>query len=112
MISGNKAVKCLPLMLSPEEKDNLLKIEPQAEKFIKRMIGSTEFINNIPRYCLWLVNCPPNELRKMPEVMKRVKQVQQERLSSTDKQAKSLADTPAVFRDTNNPSNAVIIPLV
>ncbi len=112
MIAGNKAVKCLPLMLSQEEKDNLLKTEPQAEKYIKRMIGSNEFINNIPRYCLWLVNCPPNELRKMPEVMQRVKQVRQERLSSNDKQAKILADTPTVFRDTNNPSNAIIIPLV
>ncbi|MDE5619531.1 MAG: N-6 DNA methylase, partial [Ruminococcus sp.] len=112
MIAGNKAVKCLPLMLSQEEKDNILKTEPQAEKYIKRMIGSNEFINNIPRYCLWLVNCPPNELRKMPEVMQRVKQVRQERLSSNDKQAKSLADTPTVFRDTNNPSNAIIIPLV
>ncbi len=112
MISGNKAVKCLPLMLSQEEKDDLCLKEPQAEKYIKKMIGSAEFINNIPRYCLWLVNCPPNELRKMPEVMKRVMLVRQERLSSTDKQAKSLANTPTVFRDKNNPSNAIIVPLV
>lgn len=76
------------------------------------MIGSAEFINNIPRYCLWLVNCPPNELRAMPEVMKRVQAVKEERLSSTDKQAKVLADTPTLFRDTNNPKSAIIVPLV
>jgi hypothetical protein len=112
MIAGNKAVKCLALMLSQEEKDDLCKREPNAEKYIKKMIGSVEFINNIPRYCLWLVNCQPSELRAMPLVLERVKQVRQERLSSSDKQAKSLAETPTVFRDTNNPKNAIIMPLV
>ena len=112
MIAGNKGVKCLPLMLSKEEKEELCQKEPQAEKYIKRMIGSAEFINNIPRYCIWLVNCPPDELRKMPMVMKRVQAVREERLSSTDKQAHVLADTPTLFRDTNNPKTAIIVPLV
>jgi hypothetical protein len=93
MIAGNKGVKCLPLMLD-------------------KMIGSAEFINNIERYCLWLVNCSPNELRSMPEVMKRVQATREERLSSSDKQAQALADKPTLFRDTNNPDNAIIIPLV
>ena len=112
MIAGNKGVKCLPLMLSKEEKEELCQKEPQAEKYIKRMIGSAEFINNIPRYCIWLVNCPPDELRKLPMVMKRVQAVREERLSSTDKQAHVLADTPTLFRDTNNPKTAIIVPLV
>lgn len=112
MMAGNKGVKCLPLMLSQEEKDELISKEPMVEQYIKKMIGSAEFINNIPRYCLWLVNCPPNELRAMPEVMKRVQAVKEERLSSTDKQAKVLADTPTLFRDTNNPKSAIIVPLV
>ncbi len=112
MIAGNKGVKCLPLMLDEDERNNLIQKEPNAEKYIKKMIGSAEFINNIKRYCLWLVDCPPNELREMPEVLKRVQAVREERLSSSDKQAKVLADTPALFRDTNNPDNAIIIPLV
>ena len=112
MIAGNKGVKCLPLMLSKEEKKELIIKEPKAEKYIKRMIGSAEFINNIERYCLWLVNCSPAELRNMPEVMKRVQATREERLSSSDKQAQALADTPTVFRDTNNPESAIIIPLV
>lgn len=112
MIAGNKAVKCLSLMLSEEEKNDLIANEPKAKKYIKKMIGADEFINNIPRYCLWLVDCSPNELKSMKYVMKRVEQVQIDRLSSTDKQSKKLAETPWLFRDTNNPEKAIVIPLV
>lgn len=112
MIAGNKAVKCLALMLSEDEKNELVSNEPKAEKYIKRMIGADEFINNIHRYCLWLINCPPNELKQMKLVMKRVEQVKIDRLSSTDKQAHKLAETPWLFRDTNNPDTAIVIPLV
>ena len=112
MIAGNKAVKCLSLMLSEEEKNELVLNEPKAEKYIKKMIGADEFINNIPRYCLWLVDCSPNELKQMKLVMKRVEQVKMDRLSSIDKQAKKLAETPWLFRDTNNPDTAIVIPLV
>jgi len=112
MIAGNKAVKCLSLMLSEAEKNELVSNEPKSEKYIKRMIGADEFINNIPRYCLWLVNCSPNELKQMKLVMKRVEQVKEDRLSSSDKQSKKLAETPWLFRDTNNPETAIVVPLV
>ena len=112
MIAGNKGVKCLPLMLDKEEKEDLVKKEPLSEKYIKKMIGSAEFINNIDRYCLWLVNCSPSELKNMPEVLKRVQATREERLSSTDKQAQALANQPSLFRDTNNPESAIIVPLV
>lgn len=112
MIAGNKTVKCLALILSQEEKEELVAEEPNAEKYIKKMIGADEFINNVPRYCLWLVNASPSEIRKMPMVMERVEQVRKDRLSSTDKQAHALANTPTMFRDTNNPKTALVIPLV
>ena len=112
MIAGNKTVKCLALIMNPQEKDELVSKEPRAEKYIKKMIGAEEFINNIPRYCLWLVGVSPAELRKMPLVMKRVEQVRTDRLASADKQAHVLANTPATFRDTNNPANAIVVPLV
>ena len=112
MIAGNKTVKCLALIMSQSEKDEFLQKEPNAEKFIKRMIGAEEFINNIPRYCLWLVDASPSELLKMPHVMERVEQVRQDRLASKDKQAHVLANTPTTFRDTNNPDHALVVPLV
>lgn len=112
MVAGNKAVKCLALMLTEDEKNDLIRKEPKAEKYIKKMIGADEFINNIPRYCLWLVDCSPNELKSMKLVMERVEKVKSDRLLSSDKQSKKLAETPWLFRDTNNPKNAIVIPLV
>ena len=112
MIAGNKTVKCLALIMSQDEKDELVFKEPKAEKWIKKMIGAEEFINNIPRYCLWLVGISPAELKQMPLVLKRVAQVREDRLKSSDKQAKALANTPTTFRDTNNPDNALVVPLV
>ena len=112
MIAGNKTVKCLALILNSEEKAELICREPTAEKYIKRMIGAEEFINNIPRYCLWLVGVSPVELQKMPLVLERVERVRQDRLASKDKQAHVLANTPTTFRDTNNPSHALVVPLV
>ncbi len=112
MIAGNKTVKTLALIMSQEEKDDFVKREPASEKWFKRMIGSEEFINNIPRYCLWLVGISPTELLSMPLVLERVERVRQDRLASADKQAHVLANRPTLFRDTNNPDHALVVPLV
>ena len=57
------------LLLSPEEKDALMAVEPQAEKWIKPILGSEEFINRQDRYCIWLADISPRELRAMPAVL-------------------------------------------
>lgn len=112
MIAGNKPVRAQALFLTPKEKDDLIKGEPQAEKYIKRIIGSVEFINNKLRYVLWLVDASPNELKSMPQVMKRVEAVKEDRITSADKQANKLAEVPHLFRDKNNPETAIVIPIV
>ena len=55
-------------LLTPAEKDELIKKNPRAEKWIHPFMGGDEFINRKLRYCLWLEDCPPDELRKMPLV--------------------------------------------
>lgn len=60
----------------------LVKNQPQAEQLIRQFAMGDEFINNIKRYCLWLVDCPPSELRKMPQVLARVEKVREMRLAS------------------------------
>ena len=79
---GNKPIDGGNYLFTKEEMDEFLKIEPAAAKWFKPWYGSQEFINRCPRYCLWLGDCPPNELRKMPECMKRVEAVRQLRLAS------------------------------
>ena len=63
------------LLLSFDEKQALLKSDPKAQRWIRQFIGAEEFINSTPRFCLWLVDCPPNELRLMSKVVDRVNAV-------------------------------------
>jgi len=90
-----------------------LKKEPQAEKWFRPWLGADEFINGYCRYCLWLGDCPPDELRRMPEAMKRVDAVKQYRLNSKSAPTRKIADTPRLFHVKNMPSsNYIVIPEV
>lgn len=110
IIKGNYYAKSEGLIIEKEDLDFLITNEPNAKKWIKLLIGADEFINNRKRYCLWLVDCSPDELRKMPLVMERVNRVREDRLKSTDKGMQNLA--PTRFRETNNPEKCLVIPVV
>ena len=110
---GNKPIDGGNYLFTDEEKVAFVKKEPDSEKWFMPWYGSQEFINRSPRWCLWLGNCPPNELRKMPECMKRVEAVQQFRLSSTSAGTVKLADKPTRFHVENMPAGTyVVIPEV
>lgn len=91
------------LLLTAGEKNDLLRVEPRAKKWIRRLVGSEELINGIDRYCLWLVDAPPEELRAMPSVMARVEAVKAKRLSSPRGTTRDLARTPSVFGELRQP---------
>ena len=112
MMTGNRPADGGALIIEAADYDDFIANEPNAKKYIKRLIGAQEFINNKMRYCLWLVEVSPAELRKMPEVMKRVALCKENRLNSPDAGRRKLADTPTIFRETNNPDTAIIIPEV
>ena len=96
------------LIMSDEEKNTLLSSEPEAEKYIKRFTMGDEFINNIPRWCLWLKNVDITELRKLPKVYERISKVKQNRLDSTRKATQILAATPTLFAEIRQPSTRFI----
>ncbi len=106
---GNKPIDGGNYLFTKEEMDEFLKIEPIAVKWFMPWYGSQEFINRCPRYCLWLGDCPPNELRKMPECMKRVEAVRQLRLASKSAGTVKLADTPTRFHVENMPKGTYIV---
>ena len=112
ILKGNYYAKSEGLIVEEEDLDFLISNEPNSKKYIKLLIGAVEFINNKKRYCLWLVDCPPDELRKMPHVMERVNRVKADRLTSSDKAMQKLALTPTLFRETNNPDSCLVIPVV
>jgi len=109
---GNYYAKSEGLIIEEKDYDDFISKEPNSLKYIKKLIGSEEFINNKKRFCLWLVDCPPDELHKMPLVMERINKVKLDRLSSKDIGMKKLALTPTVFRETNNPDKCLVIPVV
>jgi len=112
IIMGNQAMDGGNLIIEGKDYDNFIAKEPMSLKYIKRYMMGKEFINNIPRYCLWLKDCPPSELRKMPHVMERVEKVRKMRASSNDAGARRMADTPTLFREQRNPDKFVAIPIV
>lgn len=109
MVNGSKPTDGGNLLLNQAEKDELIRLEPQVEKYLRSFVGAEEFINNTPRYCLWLIDCPPNELRAMPLVLKRVEAVKQMRLASTDKTTKQDAATPTLFQKIRQPKSAYLL---
>ena len=110
---GNKPIDGGNYLFTREERDAFILKEPGSEKWFRTWYGSWEFINRQPRYCLWLGECPPNELRKMPECMKRVEAVRSFRLASKSAGTVKLADRPTRFHVENMPSGTyVVIPEV
>lgn len=109
MTTGNRPADGGHLIIEADDYADFIKREPNAVKYIKKLTGAAEYINNKDRYCLWLVGISPAELRKMPEVMKRVEACRQDRLNGAPDRQK-LADTPTVFRETKNPLTYIIVP--
>ena len=108
---GNRPADGGHLIIEENELQAFLQKEPNAKQFIKLLIGPEEFINNKKRYCLWLVDITPNQLKSMPEVMKRVELCRNDRLAS-EPTKRRLAATPTLFRETKNPDSYILIPAV
>jgi len=106
---GNKPIDGGNYLFTPEEKDAFLAIEPAAEPYFRRWLGSEEFINGIERWCLLLKDCPPDQLRRMPEVVKRVEAVRKFRLASKSLPTQKIAATPTRFHVENFPTGSCMI---
>ena len=106
---GNKPIDGGNYLFTTKEKAEFLKKEPESSQWFRRWIGSDEFINRYERWCLWLGDCPPNELRQMPEAMKRVEAVREFRLASKSAPTKKIADIPTRFHVENMPVKPYLI---
>ena len=110
--TGNRPADGGHLIIEQEDYEDFIAKEPMAKPYIKQLLGSAEFINNKKRWCLWLVGISPHILRGLPMVMKRIEQCKNERLNSPDAGRRKLADTPALFRELQNPDDYVAVPKV
>ena len=110
---GNKPIDGGNYLFEKEEKEEFIKLEPKSAAYFKPWFGAEEFIHQKPRYCLWLGDCSPSELRQMPHCVKRIEAVRQIRLESKSEGTRKLADCPTHFHVENMPKgNFIIIPRV
>jgi hypothetical protein len=109
---GNMPLEGGHLLLSDDEKIELVKKEPKANNYLKRVFGGDEFLNNKVRWCLWLLDISPSELAQMPQILKRVEQVKQFRLRSISPSTRKFAETPTLFRDRRVAKSYVVLPKV
>jgi hypothetical protein len=106
---GNKPIDDGNYLFSTDERDAFIATEPGSAKWFRRWLGSDEFLNGYERWCLWLGDCPPAELRAMPEAMKRVQAVKTFRLASKSLPTQKLAQTPTRFHVENMPDRPYLV---
>ena len=97
------------LLLSPAEKEALLEAEPAAAPFIRPFLGSEEFINGLERWCLWLKDASPGQLRNLPLVLKRVEAVRAARAGSSREATRKLAAYPSLFGEDRQPKTRYLL---
>ena len=109
MSLGNQPIDGGYYSFTEEEMNEFIAKEPASQPYFRPWMGSREFINRIPRYFLYLRECSPAELRKLPECMKRVEAVRQSRLESSRIVTRKLAETPREFAFTNISKGTYIV---
>ena len=110
---GNQPIDDGNYLFEEDEMKEFIKAEPISKQYFHLWYGSREFINRVPRYCLWLGECSPAELRNMPQCLKRVENVRNYRLASNRTSTKKLAEKPTHFQTENMPTgNYIVIPEV
>ncbi len=111
MLLGNKPADGGNLILTEEEKSLVLEKEPALKKYIRDYVGAEEYINNKKRYCLWLVNASPADIKSSPELMRRLSAVREMRLNSSAAPTRDKASTPNLFFFISQPtSNYLLVP--
>ncbi|MCD8307484.1 MAG: methylase [Clostridia bacterium] len=108
---GNKPIDEGNYLFSKEEMDEFIAKEPKSAKYFRPWCGAKEYVTGTTRFCLWLGDCSPAELSKMPNCKKRVEAVKAYRLKSLDKGTRKLAMKPTRFHvETFPASRYMVIP--
>jgi hypothetical protein len=108
MFWGNKPTDGGHLILSEQERQELIQEEPESARFIRRYMSGGDFIDNTVRYCLWLVDATPAELRRLPHVRARLERVAKFRTASRAETTRAYANRPSLFRQIAQPTSAYL----
>jgi len=89
--------------------DEFISKEYRCSSILPSMDGAQEFINRKPRYCLYVAEVAPSELRKLPLVIDRINKVRLFRLNSRSQGTVDLAQQPTKFHVTNIPKTSYLV---
>lgn len=110
---GNQPIDNGQYLFEKEDMEAFIKKEPSAAAYFHPWYGAKEFISQKPRYCLWLGECSPAQLKQMPYCLERVHAVKEYRESSTRASTVKMAMKPTRFQTENMPKgHYVVIPEV
>ncbi|MDV0705773.1 class I SAM-dependent DNA methyltransferase [Enterobacter asburiae] len=114
LLFGNKPTDGGHLLLNRAERDALLKVEPLASRWIRKIVGADEFLNGKERWCLWMVDATKNDIESMPEVKKRLDKIRALRIKAGHPAALKMAEKPHVFMQVSQPKSGdyILIPRV
>jgi len=113
MLKGSQPTDGGNLLLADEDKNQYIQQEPSGQKFIRPFVSADEFLNGKTRWCFWLMDIQPSELKHLPVLLARVSKVKKMRLASTKQATVKWADFPTVFTENRQPNSSyVLIPRV
>ena len=114
MVYGNKPADGGYLIIEEDEYSDFIKGDPNSIKFIRPLLGAVEFLHNKKRYCLWLKNVSPSEIKKSPFTMERIKKCKENREKSKAAAIRKFAQTPTLFAQITQPEGKdyILIPRV
>ncbi|MCA2679139.1 MAG: class I SAM-dependent DNA methyltransferase [Microcystis sp. M015S1] len=109
MIKGSQPTDGGNLLMNDGEKEEYIRQEPEGKKFIKPFISTDEFLNNKRRWCFWLTEIQPKELKQLPLLLKRVEAVKEMRLASSKVATIKWAQFPTLFTENRQPKTSYIL---
>jgi len=113
MFLGNMPKDDGNLILSTNQKEDLINRNPESKGFIRKLIGAHEFLNGKERWCIWIKKNDLDKAFNILIIKERVDKVKSFRLASSDKSANLMAETPFKFREQHEASSiSIIVPTV
>lgn len=109
MQSGSAARDGGFLILTNDEKIELVRHSPKAEKYFNRFISGDDFINNITRWCIWLKDANTSDFRDIKEFQERFKEVKLFREKSTRSGTKKMSGLPYLFAEERQPNHDFLV---
>ena len=109
MCKGSQPTDGGHLILSPQEREQLLSKSPSLAKYVRPFVGADEFINGKSRFCLWLKNANPSDIKSSEELLRRINAVKEMRQASAKAATRKWAVYPTLFTENRQPESAYII---